>query len=288
MKSNSKNCLAIFYLSYIPYGINHLKDFLESYIKYKPYIEHELIILFNGYSNHLELEVFKNSLKESSIEYNILLSPEKFDIGSYFFAASQNKTKYQVFLNTYSRFLHSNWLSAFYTNIQKDDVGVIGCTGAWGDFGESRIYGTNVYKRLKSWIVYTYNFPKPIGPHLRTNAFCINREIFLSLEYRYPKPFWLLSLKWGFKETKFKTLCFEHGNFNMTKQIIKKGLKVLIIDKSGNPYNVENWRDSNIYWNGDQENLLIRDNHTAFYTNASNEEKEGFKYRAWGIKKHYE
>jgi hypothetical protein len=48
-------------------------------------------------------------------------------------------------------------------------------------------------------------------------------------------------------------------------------------------YDIENWAKSNIYWNGDQENLLIEDNQTSKYINASLENQKKMRFSAWGI-----
>jgi hypothetical protein len=280
--------IAVFYLSYVPFGVRHLKEFLVSYLNYTSGTSHELTILFNGHSNESELIIFKNYLESSGVEYSILISPEKFDIGSYFFAASQKKNKYLLFLNTYTRILHANWLYNLYNCVQKTEVGVVGCTGAWSDFGGNHLHlGSNLLKRLYSWIVYRFNFYPHIKPHLRTNAFLINRDIFLSLKYNYPKPSWLFFLKSGLKETKLRSFCFEHGNNSMTNQILRKGLDVLIVDKNGKSYSIDNWKKSNTFWNGEQENLIVQDNQTLYYTNGTELYKATLRFKAWNILRNF-
>lgn len=276
--------ICVVYLCYVPFGIKHIEAFISSYASNASGIEHELIILFNGYSNESELIIFKDFLASSVTKYSILMSPEKFDIGSYFFAASKLKHKYIIFLNTYSRILHPNWLSNLYKNIQNTNVGIVGCTGAWGDFGGNHIHlGSNLLKKLFSWIVFRYNFYPFIKPHLRTNAFLIDREFFLSLKYYDPKPRWLSFLRHGSKESKLKTFCFEHGNDSITNQILRKGLDVLIVDKNGKSYSMGNWKESNTFWNGEQENLIIQDNQTFNYTIGSEAYKATLRLKAWTI-----
>ena len=281
---HSRDKIGIVYLCYVPYGIKYIEAFISSYTLNASGIEHELFILFNGYSNESELIIFEDFLATSIIEYRILKSHEKFDIGSYFFAASQINHKYLVFLNTYSRILHPNWLSHLYTTVQNSNVGVVGCTGAWGDFGGNHIhFGSNLFKRIFSWIIFRYNFYPHVKPHLRTNAFLIDREVFLSLRYYDPKPYWLSFLKHGPKESKLKTFCFEHGNDSMTNQILKKGLNVMIVDKNGKSYSIANWKESNTFWHGEQENLIIQDNQTLNYTGGSEAYKTTLRIKAWTI-----
>lgn len=278
------NSISVFYLSYVPLGINHLKTFLNSYIKFKSNIDHNLIILFNGFNHESEIIPFKDYLNSTGLQYQILLSREKFDIGSYFYAARNCQSSYILFFNTYSEILHEGWLFNLYSNIIKPNVGVVGCTGVWGDYGGNHLYrGRNIFNKLRSWLIYKYNFAPGILPHLRTNSFLIKKEVFLSLTYYYPKPFLFFYLKFGLTENKLRTFCFEHGKNSMTRQIIKKKKEVLLIDKFGKSYSIKDWRDSHIFWNGNQENLLVKDNQTMIYETANAELKSKLKFKAWHI-----
>jgi hypothetical protein len=67
----------------------------------------------------------------------------------------------------------------------------------------------------------------------------------------------------------------------MTNQLIKKGYTILIVGKSGLSYPIDRWKESEIFWTGKQKNLLIQDNQTQFYNNASDFEKEIYEKKAW-------
>jgi hypothetical protein len=269
-------------LSYIPFGVDQLIDFIENYIKFRPVLKHELIILFNGHSDEKEIEIFSECIKSYKLDIKVLISQEHFDIGSYFYASSCLNNNYVLFLNTYSRFLDSTWLDILYDSIQDNNVGVVGCTGAWSDFGGNHFYrGKGLLMLIYSWIVYRFNFYPYITAHLRTNAFIINRKLFLSLRYKSPKPSFLFYLINRNKESKLKSFCFEHGINSMTNQLIKKGYTILIVGKSGLSYPIDRWKESEIFWTGKQKNLLIQDNQTQFYNNASDFEKEIYEKKAW-------
>ena len=276
------NPISVVYLSYIPFGVDKLREFIDNYLKFKPALNHDLVILFNGHSDEQEINIFIQCLKSYDLKANIVISPELFDIGSYFYVSSCLQNAYILFLNTYSRFLNNNWLEILANSINGENIGAVGCTGAWSDFGGNHLYrGPNLRMRLYSWFVYRFNFYPYITAHLRTNAFIIKRDVFLSLKYCYPSPRWLFHLIYGFKESKLKSFCFEHGIRSMTNQLIAKGYKINIVGKNGLSYSIDKWKESDTFWYGNQENLLIQDNQTQFYNNASSIEKQNFAKKAW-------
>lgn len=286
------NKIAVIYLSYIPYGTNYLELFLDSYKNNIAGIEHDLIIVFNGYVNEDEITPFLFLLANSSIEYHIQKTTSKYDIDVYYYITNKyNNYLYFLYLNTYSNILHKNWLLYFYNNINQNNVGCVSATGAWGDFDHRMEYNKSIkqllsfninIKSLKKVIYFRFNFYPTVGIHLRTNAFIIQREIFLNIKRPKVKPYFL-SFFLGLNKKKLRSFCFEHGDNSFTKQLIKKGYKIKIINKLGLAYDIENWAKSNIFWNGDQENLLIQDNQTSKYSNASLENQKKMRFTAWGI-----
>jgi hypothetical protein len=280
----NENLIGVVYLYYVPFGINQLCNFFESYNKFKPTINHDLVILVVGKFDNCDNKVLKDFISLYQINATVIISPKKFDIGSYFYVSSVLKNKYILFLNSYSRFKQSDWLEKLSTSVLGEDVGVVGCTGAWSDFGGNHLYrGRNPINLIYSWIIFRYNFYPKIGPHLRTNAFMIERNLFQSLEYYSPKPYWFFYFIYGFNESKLKSFCFEHGMKSMTNQLLSKGYKILIVGKNGIEYPIERWIESDTFWIGGQENLLIGDNQTDYYSNASLLSRNEFTKKAWHI-----
>jgi len=76
----------------------------------------------------------------------------------------------------------------------------------------------------------------------------------------------------------------ESGYNNITAQIKRKGLEAIVVDKHGNAYKEDEWISSNVFWKGEQENLLVSDNQTMKYALANEETKRYFSLLAWGIK----
>ena len=251
-----------------------------------------MIILFNGFTTENDAIEFINSIEESNIICKILFTKEKLDITSYFDAATKIKSDYILFLNTYSILLTDNWCKIYFDNIIKPNVGVVGSTGAFGDFSHTddyylRLKNMNIFKLnfidLKKIIYFRFNYFPKVLPHIRTNAFMINRDLFLSLKYLKVRPLFLnyfISLR----KSKLTSLCFEHGNNSLTNQILARGLKPIIVGKNGISYEVNEWKTSNTFWINKQDNLMISDNQTKKYDFADLESKNFMKYSAWGIK----
>ena len=68
----------------------------------------------------------------------------------------------------------------------------------------------------------------------------------------------------------------------MTRQILRTGLKALIIGKDGNGYGVRDWPLSNTFRLSRQENLIIADNQTRRYHSFSDETKLLHTLISWG------
>ena len=283
--------LSLVYLSYIPFGTEYLTAFLNSYTVKNAGIEHRLVILFNGHQSEEEIRPFLKILSRSDVEFEYKLSPHKFDIASYFYAAANLSTDYVAFVNTYSLILHDNWLLYLYQNLTKTGVGCVSATGSWSDYPHNDEYRSIIkdfkgfnfsVNKIKKAIFFRFNFFPFVKPHLRTNAFMIKRTIFITLKFGLVKPI-LFNWFTNYSGTKLKSLCFEHGNNSLTNQIIDMKLKPLLVDKKGAGYEISEWRNAATFWTADQQNLLVSDNQTMKYELADNERKQALEYAAWGI-----
>ena len=271
------------HLVYVPLGAKLFQRFLDSYLKHPAGIEHKLVIMFNGFAEEKELSPFFEIINSLDLEYETILSAEKYDLGSYFSAARKLDSEYLLFLNSYSIILADDWLRFYYSAIRQPNVGVVGSSGGgWRSefkrFRENAKY--SFLENPKPFVFMRINFGKFRGKHLRTNAFMVKRELFLSLTYHKLSPAFLPNH--SAKETKAKTLYFEHGNQSMTYQIAKKGLKAIIVDKYGNTHEPENWCQAKTFWISNQENLLIHDNQTLRYETGDEQVRKELSFWAWG------
>jgi len=299
-----KNDLSVIFLMWIPYGQDYLISFIESYLKFESGVEHNLVILFNGSKDPAAINPYLDFLKSKKIDHSYLELETGQDIAAYRWAASQLDSEYVLFFNTYSQIQHDNWGRNYLNSIKKDNIGCVGATGSWMSwfsYGFQRarfLLSSNLKIRqylpyfeakkieiaslniviparltligalIKSIIKYN-NFPKYPNPHLRTNAFIIKREFWLSLNFP------------GLGDKK-QAHQFESGANSFTKQILRSGKSVLVMNKYGELFEPKFWNKSKTLWSYGQSDLLVSDNFTRQYEVSSKENQLAFQNFLWG------
>jgi hypothetical protein len=122
--------------------------------------------------------------------------------------------------------------------------------------------------RLDHYLMHLYQYGRFPNPHVRTNAFMIERDRFLSLG--------ALQLN-----TKRDLYNFESGRRSMTRQIMAQGLKPVVIGRNGEIYHIPDWKSSSTFWIGQQNNLLAADNRTRDYDKANQARRAFLEDNAW-------
>jgi hypothetical protein len=279
-----KKEIAVVYLSWLPYGIEHLKQFVGSYNSNAPGYDHRLILLFNGTGSSSELNGFLSYARSNLKSFEFFEMPRGQDIDAYFFIAQKRPEQYLLFLNTLSRFNGDGWLKKYADVMDNKKVGVVSATASNQSLYNT-VYQTNKwyweyekgfrhnfrkYKMFVKAFVYWRFLIKPFpNPHVRTNAFMIERTLFSSLK------------KKGMA-SKFDAYLFESGRQSMTNQVIKLGYEPLVIGKDGKAYKVNEWKNSDTFWTGEQKNLMIKDNQTELYQNATPDYRRYLTFICWG------
>ena len=264
------------YLSWIPLGRVLFERFLSSYLEQKAGIDHRLVIAFTGYEKEEQLLEYRTILADISHDEICIPNPG-FDIGFYRTVAQHMPEQIHLFLNTYSFFMAKNWLRKLYDVYIQPGTGAISASGSYGCsvFLQKHHFPDNnpLYKKPIRFLRYLW-YRRLFDPfpclHLRSTAFMIGHDLFLDLETPVFK-------------TKIDTTLFEHGKNSMTNQIIRRGFKALVVDKNGKSYEPANWAQSNTFWIGNQDNLLIADNRTEQYRTANQQMKAYLTKLAWGI-----
>jgi hypothetical protein len=130
--------------------------------------------------------------------------------------------------------------------------------------------GRGLYRllRLDRYLLYLYEYGRFPNPHIRTNAFMIERTRFLSL---HAPPF----------DKKGDLYKFESGRQSMTKQVLSQGLKPLVVDRTGKVYNASEWKSSSTFWIGRQSNLVAGDNRTRSYAQGDEALRTWLEDNAW-------
>jgi hypothetical protein len=281
--------IGVIHLIWAPLGINTFKNFLQSYIDNQPSIEHDLVLLFNGFSSEEQTEEYK--LLINNLKYRSFFIKNKCpDIAAYFIAANNFNYEYLCFLNSYSVILDKDWLIKMYQIATKDNVGLVGVTGSpeshytclinsqkhddrtfferFLNFKGSFFRRTTQAIRLGN-LITRYYFPPFPNYNMRTNSFMIRRKIFRSIKFKKIV-------------TKMDAYRFESGRNSLTNQIQKMKLAVLVVGKDGIAYEKEDWHKSNTFRQNNQSNLLIADNRTNEYLNSELEVREYLSEAAWG------
>ena len=194
--SDSK--VGVVYLSWMPFGTDYFKRFLDSYQKYVPAYPHQLVVVFNGVSkvNDSVKEAFLQVLKEVRLSHFVQIEfPSGQDVEIYKRIADTTDFDYLLFLNTYSVILADQWLKIYFDNMN-EGVGLLGATGSFASYKASINRQSKVLLKSKislkdKWgilkylfklnILYGAQFPSFPNPHIRTNAFFIKRSLLSSL-----------------------------------------------------------------------------------------------------------
>lgn len=164
-------------------------------------------------------------------------------------AAASCTTEFVLPLTSWSRILAPNWLSHYLLAFDSvADCGIVGASGG--------------YECLND----TTPFPN-VG--IRSNAFMVRTEIFNSLDA-------------GPQKTLLDGSSFEAGPNGMTKQIVAKHLKPVIVDRFGGCWFPGDWPKSRTFRLAEQEGLLIADNRTMQYTFGSRRKRDRLVKRCWG------
>jgi hypothetical protein len=296
--------IAVIHLVWGPLGPVPLRTFLESYIRHPSGAEHELVVVLNG--------VLVERLPELAYELErvehrtVLLERPVQDLTAYAQAMERIGNERVCVLNSHSTILAPGWLDKLANALNGSEVGLVGATGSWASM---RSYAFNylglpnpyrqVWTDRASMIkqfrelelertqalpasglvdrIYTgralagmaVGFPSFPAPHIRTNAFMADRLLLRRL------------LSVGVRR-KVHAHRLESGHRSMTQQIRRAGLRVLVVDRSGQAFEPSEWPDSETFWQGEQAGLLIGDNQTNTYRDGDTARRRLLSAYAWG------
>lgn len=276
--------VAVAYLVWVPFGIDLYENFLSSYINNPAGANHTLLLLFNGVKNETEIKPFKELTQKHNINFDFLVRESGQDMEVYQWACSKINYDILLFLNSYSTFNRDNWLKLFLDNFS-EKVGMIGASASNQSIYSSVFYQNKLswsfsktlkenidkYKLLlKTFFVWRWWFKPFPCPHLRATAFMLRRKDYLEIKSKFPLT------------KKLDAYKIECGFDSMTNQILRKGLKVGVVNADGIYFDLNNAICSNTFRINNQEKLLINDKQTDWYKNTNEEERKEFTYLAWG------
>jgi hypothetical protein len=251
-----------------------LEVFLDSYRRCASGIEHELVVVLNGFADLGAacaagfLEPLADVPHRAVCRY-----PLDIDLRIYRDLAHRLDGRFLCFLNATSEVLGDAWLATMHRYAALRDVGLVGATGSYESHrdsakADSRAITSNLRARFA--VRTKRAFPTFPNPHVRTNAFMIRGLLFTQLQ---DPPL----------RTKLDAYRLESGVHGVTAQIRRRHLRALIVGRDGRGYDVEDWPDSGTFRSGEQHNLLIADRRTREWDIASHNDRSRLASAAWGI-----
>ena len=112
-------------------------------------------------------------------------------------------------------------------------------------------------------------FPPFPNPHIRSNGFVIRREHLVEFDLNAIR-------------SKEDANLFESGRGSMTTKVRQAGLTALVVGRDGVGYDIPDWSRSGTFRLGDQNNLLVEDNHTRAFSAMSHGARVAHTRMSWG------
>jgi len=282
-------------------GLAPFEKFLASYRSHPAGVAHDLVLIFKGFQPGVNTDQYDRLLTEVPHQ-RLYMSDHGLDLAPYFAAVQRFDYRYFCFLNSFSRILVADWLSKLRHWIAAEGVGLVGATGSYESFATNYLERELtldtlgplarlqwrikhilsdgnpqlVSLRLAVWILSSLGladpgryFPPFPNYHIRTNAFMALRETLLQIHV------WRML-------SKLSAFVFESGRNSLTNQILRLGLRPLVVTRTGEAFEKDRWHLSNTFRQSAQENLLVADNQTDAYEQASAEGRIRLSKQAWG------
>ena len=220
--------ITVFYLARKLNGLKPLLDFVATYTSNDAGIDHDLIIIYKGFSDSSEIEIYEREIFNIAHGY-LIVDDNGFDLGAYFKAYQYTDSGSLCFLNSFSLILSKNWLLKLSEQLAPCNVGMVGATGSAGtirprfrvglrDSSQKTLLGL-----LRKILMYPFQiilffilFPKFPNYHIRTNGFMIKRDVMDRIRIKNI-------------DNKIKAYALESGKFNITRQIEGMGLECLVV-----------------------------------------------------------
>jgi len=282
-------------------GIAPFERFLTSYERVDAGLEHDLVLLFKGFGGARERDPYLQRAAAHAPR-SVELPDDGTDLTAYVAAAAMLDHERVCFVNSFSEILAPGWLGLLDAALRDRRAGAAGATGSWGSqlsyelfqlgapgayaraFRSRRVAREVMYElagaplagAVRSWL-YTVLMAglrsRTMGlfpaPHLRTNAFLIDRAL-------------LRSLRTGRTVTKLDAYQLESGRRSITAQLRARGLAPVVVDRTGTAREPDAWHSADVFAQSDQEDLIVADNQTRLYAAATTRQREVLSAFAWG------
>lgn len=290
------------------YSPNSLREFAAAWRAHPPGCDCELVFLVKGFASPVQAKPYLDEVADLAPQIHFV--PEGgFDLGSYFDAAARLRRHRYCFVKSQSRPLVDGWLAKLDAALACPGVGQVGATGSWASAHSWMMYSMGLPSAYRSLLPARRqvrglvanldvergaierpsmahsirmrlktlpNVPKEFfdfgpfpTPHLRTTSFMITHAVLRELR--------LFEVR-----TKMDTLMLESGRNSITHQLERMGLSSLVVDRAGAVYEPDRWHRSRTYYQGDQEGLLVAEDHTDSYEAGDLARRSFMSRDVWG------
>lgn len=282
-------------------GLDPYETFLSSYRRFEAGADCDLVLLLKGFPAPRDADPYRE--RAAGLMAGSVLVPDTgYDLRAYVAAARTLPHARVCFLNSYSEILADGWLAQLERALDDPGVGAAGVTGSWGSqlsfsrwqvgledpyaraFGDVRhvrramdeMRGVPFAGDLAHWLAALMSLVRetPLmtafpDPHLRTNAFLMDRTEFAGL-------------RWGRLRTKRSSYRMESGRWSLTRQLHAHGRRTVVVDCHGIARDWPEWDAGAVFWQDDQQDLLVADNQTRRYADGKPEWRRILSGLAWG------
>lgn len=248
------------HLVWAPSGADYLRTFLNAYSDNDPGADHELILLYNGFESQEQHDEF-DRVAATVPHTKFVNERTTLDLDAYHEVVRRHPSDHYLFANTYARPQVDGWLELLLKHQRRPDVGMVAPSGSWESMGSLSPIVTRPYR-----LAQFKAFP---NPHLRTGVFMTGSDV-------------IDRLNWFPVKKKIDAWKLENGRHGFSQQVLRLGLKLIVGGADGVGYEWEDWPASRTFRSGEQENLVIADNRTDIWRDASAAERSELARLAWG------
>lgn len=282
-------------------GLEPFDAFIDSYRRFEAGLDHELVLLLKGFHGAADAAPYLDRLGDLA-PTAVYVDDAGLDLSAYVAAARALDHDRLCFMNSFSEIRAPGWLGLLDRALAQRGHGLAGATGSWashlsyelyqfgwrGDYAKAmgdrravrrtlhQLSGGGGTSETLYWVLTLANAARYLpamvpfpAAHLRTNAFLVDRALFMSLRL-------------GRLKTKRSTHRLESGRGNITAQLRARGQRPVVVDRHGVVRHERDWHAGDVFWQAGQDDLLVADNQTRMYAGATDEQRDVLSRLAWG------
>lgn len=247
--------------------------FVKHFEKYKPGYPYELIVCFKRL-NDIEISQRVKILKKLKPKIFVdRVTTNDHEWGTLKRLCKLHKEKTIFWMNDHSYPVSNNWLKKIMKHkLPKTFIGTSGSFSSHFSNSLQRNSQDNYLFAFLKIIFFYFTVPKFPNPHIRTTGILFEAKKFLEFIEN--------------KNTNYKLLSFliESGKKSITKFFKKKNYNLIIVNRDGKSFKLNDIKNSLTFSYKSQNKYLISDNQIRYYSKLSSKEKLKRTLQVWGDK----